>query len=104
MNRNLDATAAVLGLGPRKLRIRLRELGILNSAGDLACAHRDRGYLFVQNRSRWNQSIRSWSHYGVVMVTERGIGWLAQQLGIPVHPQGARSAEGRGEQSSEACA
>ncbi len=95
MNRNLDATAAVLGLGPRKLRARMRELGILNSAGDLACAHRERGYLFVQNRSRWNQSIRSWSHYGVVMVTE---------LGIPVHPQSARSAEGRGEQSSEACA
>lgn len=104
MNRNLDATAAVLGLGPRKLRTRLRELGILNSAGELSSTHRDRGYLFVDTRSRWNPSIHSWSHYGVVMVTEHGIGWLAKQLGIPVHPQGARSAEGRGEPSNEACA
>lgn len=104
MNRNLNAAAAVLGLGPRKLRARLRELGILDSDGKLASGHRGRGYLFVDTRSFRKPSINGWKHYGVVMVTERGIGWLAQQLGIPVHPQGARSAEGRGEQSSEACA
>ncbi len=84
MHRNLDDTAAVLGIGPRKLRRRLRELGILNHAGELICTHRERGYLFVDTRSRWNRSINGWSHYGVVMTTESGVAWLAEQLGIPV--------------------
>lgn len=84
MHRNLDATAAVLGLRPRKLRQRLRELGILDHAGELTCQHRDKGYLFVRTRSRWNRSINAWSHYGVVMTTEQGIAWLAEQLGIEV--------------------
>ena len=84
MHRDLDATAAVLGIGPRKLRRRLRELGILDHAGDLASAHRDRGYLFVATRSRWNASINGWTHYGVVMTTEAGVAWLAPQLGVAV--------------------
>lgn len=80
MNRDLDASAAVLGIGPRILRRRLRELGILQQNGELACAHRDKGYLFVETRSRWNKSIGAWSHYPVVMTTEAGIAWLAKQL------------------------
>jgi len=80
MNRNLDATAAVLGIGPRILRRRLRQLGILKQNGELACAHRDKGYLFVDTRSRWNASIGAYSHYPVVMSTEAGITWLAKQL------------------------
>lgn len=84
MHRNLDATAAVLGIGPRKLRRQLRERGILDHAGELACQHRDRGYLFTDTRSRWNRSINGWTHYGVVMVTEAGVAWLAMQLGIAV--------------------
>lgn len=84
MNRTLDQAAAVLGLGPRKLRTRLREMGLLNHAGELISTERGQGRLYVDTRSRWNRSINSWSHYGVVMVTEAGIGWLAEQLGIPV--------------------
>lgn len=84
MNRNLDATAAVLGIGPRILRRRLRALGILQQNGELACAHRDKGYLFVDTRQRWNPAIKTWSHYGVVMTTEAGIAWLAAQLDITV--------------------
>lgn len=92
MHRDLDATAALLGLGPRKLRRRLRELSILDHAGELTCAHRDRGYLFTKTRSRWNASINGWTHYGVVMVTEAGVAWLAQQLGIEVHRMPPRDA------------
>lgn len=89
MNRDLDATAAVLGIGPRILRRRLRELGILQQNGELACAHRDKGYLFVETRSRWNPSIGAWSHYPVVMTTEAGIAWLATKLDITVTQKGA---------------
>ncbi|MCY1300378.1 hypothetical protein D9M70_499410 [compost metagenome] len=84
MNRTLDQAAAVLGQKPRAFRQRLRALGILTQMGELACKHRDKGFLFVDTRSRWNRNIRAYSHYGVVMVTEQGIGWLANQLGITV--------------------
>ncbi len=84
MNRTLDATAAVLGLKPRSFRKRLRELGILTQSSDLASKHRDRGYLYADARSRWNPSIHTFSHYSVVMVTEKGVAWLAKQLGVEV--------------------
>lgn len=84
MNRNLDQAAAVLGIGPRKLRARLRELGLLNSYGELISTERGRGRMYVDTRSRWNPSIGGWTHYGVVMVTEDGLAWLARRLGITV--------------------
>ena len=87
MNRNLDATAAVLGIKPRALRQKLRELGILTQTGDLAARHRDQGHLFADPRSRWNQAIRTYTHYSVVMVTESGVPWLAKQLGIIITTQ-----------------
>ena len=82
MNRTLDATAAMLGLKPRAFRTKLRELGVLTQAGELALKHHDRGYLYVEPRSRWNKNIRAYSHYAVVMVKEPGVTWLAEQLGI----------------------
>lgn len=87
MNRNLKATAAVLGIGERHLRSKLRELKVLNSSGELQVSPRTEGQLFVDTRSRWNSSINGWSHYGVVMVTESGVSWLAKQLNITVTQQ-----------------
>ncbi|MCY1287528.1 hypothetical protein D9M70_365250 [compost metagenome] len=84
MNRTLDQAAAVLGQKPRAFRKRLRAEGILTQLGELACKHRDKGHLYTDTRQRWNPAIKGWSYYGVVMVTEQGIGWLAQQLGITV--------------------
>lgn len=89
MNRTLDQAAAVLGIGPRKLRARMRELGLLNHAGELISSERGRGRLFVDTRSRWNPAINSYAHYGVVMATEAGIAWLAEQLAITVTQKGA---------------
>ncbi|MBA4287522.1 MULTISPECIES: phage antirepressor KilAC domain-containing protein [unclassified Pseudomonas] len=91
-NRTLDETAAVLGLKPRKFRTRLRELKVLTQSGDLASQHRDRGYLFSDTRSRWNDHIRGYSHYAVVMVTEKGVEWLAKQLGIGIKAQNKDAA------------
>jgi phage antirepressor YoqD-like protein len=84
MNRTLDETAAMLDLKPRKFREQLRALRVLTQSGDLATQHHDRGYLFSDPRSRWNNNIRGYSHYAVVMVTEGGVDWLAKQLGIGI--------------------
>ncbi|WP_065259015.1 hypothetical protein [Pseudomonas bananamidigenes] len=83
-NRTLDETAALLGLKPRAFRARLRELGILNSSGDLASQHRGRGYLFSDPRSTVIPGINKLRHYAVVMVKEEGIDWLAKKLGITI--------------------
>ncbi|MGO4364498.1 hypothetical protein [Pseudomonas sp. PAB10] len=84
MNRTLDETAAVLGIKPRAFRTRLRELGILNSSGDLASQHRDRGYLYSDPRSTLIPSINKCRHYSVVMVKEEGIDWIAKKLNITI--------------------
>ena len=84
MNRTLDETAAVLGLKPRAFRTRLRELGILNSSGELASQHRDRGYLYSDPRSTLIPSLNKCRHYSVVIVKEAGVDFLAKKLGITI--------------------
>jgi hypothetical protein len=84
MNRTLDQTAALLGLKPRAFRTRLRELGVLTSSGDLASAHRERGHLFSDPRSRWNPTLRKYTHYSVVLFKEAGVEWIAQKLDITI--------------------
>lgn len=84
MNRNLNQAAAVLGIKPRDLRTQLRERGVLLHDGTLAAKHIGKGHLFMDPRSRWNPAIGTYSHYAVVMATEPGIAWLAQQLGITI--------------------
>lgn len=84
MNRDLTAAAAVLGTTRNKLRAHLREQGLLNHKGELVSSPRCEGRLYTDTRSRWNASIGRYSHYGVVMATEAGIAWLAEQLGITV--------------------
>ncbi|MFI8430973.1 hypothetical protein ACIGEI_25010 [Pseudomonas sp. NPDC078863] len=84
MNRTLDQAAALLGLKPRAFRTRLRELGVLTSTGDLASKHRDRGHLFSDPRSRWNPTLRNYTHYAVVMVKESGVEWIAKKLNISI--------------------
>ncbi|RML61457.1 hypothetical protein ALQ93_03167 [Pseudomonas syringae pv. pisi] len=82
MNRTLDATATILDMKPRTFRAKLREIGVLTQAGELAPKHRDQGYLYIDSRSRWNKNIHAYSHYAVVMVKEAGVTWLSDQLGI----------------------
>ena len=84
MNRTLDQTAAVLGIKPRAFRTRLRELGILNSSGDLASQYRGQDRLYSDPRVRWNPTIGKPVHYTVVMVKEAGVDWLAKKLGITI--------------------
>lgn len=84
MNRTLKQAAAVLGLSERALRRSLRDRRILLADGTLAAPYVDQGHLYMDPRARWNPTLGTYSHYAVVMVTERGIGWLADKLGITV--------------------
>lgn len=84
MNRNLTQAAAVLGIKPRALRMQLRERGIITAAGTLAAPYVGQGNLYMDPRSRWNRTLNTYSHYAVLMATERGISWLAALLGITV--------------------
>jgi hypothetical protein len=84
MNRDLNQAAAVLGMGPRKLRDQLRERGIINHQGELACRYRDKGHLYTETRKHWKKAIDAYVHYGVIMATEAGIAWLAEQLDINI--------------------
>ncbi len=84
MNRTLDQAAAVLGLKPRGMRRQLRELGVILADGTLASQYHGQGNLYMDPRKRWNPSIGAYSHYAVLMATERGIDWLAQQLDVTI--------------------
>ena len=84
MNRTVSATAALLNIGPRKLFTRLRELKIINHQRELISSERQLGRFYTDTRSRWNPCTNGYAHYGVVMVTEAGVDWLAEQLNIPI--------------------
>lgn len=84
MNRTIREAAAVLGLGERALRTRLRTEKVLNQDGTLAAQHIGKGHLFMDPRAHWNEKTGRYRHYSVVMVTEAGIDWLARRLGISI--------------------
>lgn len=84
MNRDLNQAAAVLGVRPRKLREQLRERGIIDQQGELASRYRDQGHLYTETRATHVKGLGRVKHYGVVMVTETGIAWLAKQLAVAI--------------------
>ena len=92
MHRDINQAAAVLGLKPSHLRKKLRDIGVLTQIGELHCTHREGTNFFVQTRSRWNKSINTYSHYGVVIVTEDGIAWIAKQLAINIRKMSLKDA------------
>lgn len=88
MSHDIPSAAAILGIGPRKLRNFLHEVGVTAPDGSLTTAHRGAGRFEVSTRAWWSYSLQKNVHYAVVVVTEAGIAWLANKLGIPVinHP------------------
>ncbi|WPX21014.1 hypothetical protein RHM58_14800 [Pseudomonas sp. 10S4] len=56
----------------------------MNSSGDLASQHRDRGYLFSDPRSTLIPSLNKCRYYSVVMVKDNGVTWLAKKLGVTI--------------------
>ncbi|WP_437881052.1 hypothetical protein [Pseudomonas sp. LRF_L74] len=80
MNRDLDTAASALGIGPRILRRKLRSMNLLSHGAELIASPQTEGRLYTARRSRWNPSINAYTEYGVVMVTEAGMEWLARIL------------------------
>lgn len=95
MNRTLDQVASLFGLGPNILRRRMRELKILNQGNELIASPAHEGRLFMDPRSRWCPTLRTYRHYAVVKVTERGLEWLAMQLNVEITRMPPRGADQR---------
>lgn len=84
MNRTLNQAAQVLGIRETALRAWLRDQGHLNKDGTLAAKHIGGGKLFMEPRVTQPKQLGHRKHYAVLMVTERGIDWLAAQMGIEI--------------------
>lgn len=84
MNRTLNQAAQVLGIRETSLRTWLRDQGHLNKDGTLAAKHIGAGNLFMEPRVTQPKQLGYRKHYAVLMVTGRGIDWLAQQMGIEI--------------------
>ncbi|MFT0212860.1 hypothetical protein VQ643_09615 [Pseudomonas sp. F1_0610] len=84
MHRDVNSAAAVLGLKPSVLRKKLRELGVISNNNELQCKFRGSPYFFTDTRQRWNEYIQAYSYYGVIMVTEKGIAWIAKKMIINI--------------------
>lgn len=84
MNRTLNQAAQVMGIRETALRAWLRDQGHLNKDGTLAAKHVGAGKLFMEPRVTQPKQLGHRKHYAVLMVTERGIDWLAAQMGIEI--------------------
>lgn len=84
MNRTLNQAAQVLGIREPALRAWLRDQGHLNKDGTLAAKHIGAGNLFMEPRVTQPKHLGHRKHYTVLMVTERGIDWLAKQMRIEI--------------------
>lgn len=84
MNRTLNQAAQVLAIRETALRAWLRDQGHLNKDGTLAAKHVGAGNLFMEPRVTQPKQLGHRKHYAVLMVTERGIDWLAAQMGIEI--------------------
>ena len=84
MNRTIREAAQVLGVTEAALRAHLRSTNALNRDGSLAARHIGAGKLFMDPRVTTPKGLGRAKHYAVLMVTEAGIDWLAQQLGIAI--------------------
>ncbi|GAD62675.1 phage antirepressor KilAC domain-containing protein [Aquipseudomonas alcaligenes] len=84
MNRTVKEAAQVLGIRDTALRAWLREKGHLNKDGSLAAKHIGGGNLYMDARATQPKQLGFRKHYAVLKVTERGIDWLAKQMGIVI--------------------
>lgn len=84
MNRTVKEAANALGLSENTLRAWLREKGHLNKDGTLAAKHIGAGNLYMEPRATQPRQLGFRKHYAVLKVTEQGIDWLAQQMGIVI--------------------
>lgn len=85
MDRDLKHTAAQLGLTRPQLIARLREKGLLTHENLPAHPARDRRYLRVKE-GHWFHPVCGMQYSRSTRVTQAGLRWLADQLGIEQPP------------------
>jgi phage antirepressor YoqD-like protein len=83
MERALDQTAKYFGITRPKLITLMREKGLLTKGNLPAYPTRDRDYLRVKNGS-WYHLELGMQYSQSTKVTQAGIPWLAEQLGLPL--------------------
>lgn len=85
MDRDLKQTAAQLGLTRPQLIARLREKGLLTPENLPAHPARDRDYLRVKE-GHWFHPVCGMQYSRSTRVTQAGLRWLADRLGIELPP------------------
>ncbi|QOU06783.1 phage antirepressor KilAC domain-containing protein [Pseudomonas fluorescens] len=81
MSLSLKRVAERLGLGHRKLMQRMREKGLLDKYNLPANPAATKDFL-VTRESRWFHEQHGMQYKRTTRVTEVGISWLANQIGI----------------------
>lgn len=92
MRYDLKTTATLLGTGRTTLCRQLRERGILDAQNLPTRQHVRAGRLAVEIKSVVNTGLGREVPYGKTFVTERGLLWLAAELGLRIHREAANDA------------
>ncbi|EQM66093.1 phage antirepressor KilAC domain-containing protein [Pseudomonas tohonis] len=89
MNRTINQAAELLRQPPQQFRNRLKALGVLTKDSKLESRYEGSGYLFTRTKHYMNRGLGREVPYHVVMITERGIAYLAERLDIPYKEEAA---------------
>lgn len=85
---SLKQVAALLGTGRTTLCRKLRELGMLDANNLATRPHTASGRLVVEIRAYNNPGFGQPRAYGKTLVTERGIFYIAERLGMEISTAG----------------
>lgn len=85
----LKETAALLGTGHITLCKQLRELGMLDANNLGTRPHTSSGRLFVELKAFKHEGLGTEKPYGKTLVTERGLLYIANRLGIRIQREAA---------------
>ncbi|WP_342594549.1 phage antirepressor KilAC domain-containing protein [Salinicola lusitanus] len=92
MRYDLQTAATLLGTGRTTLCRQLRERHIFDSHNLPQRAHVRAGRFAVEAKSVVNPGLGREVPYGKTLVTERGLLWLAGELGVRIHREAANDA------------
>jgi hypothetical protein len=88
----LQEAAALLGTGRTSLCQQLRELGMLDARNLATRAHTTAGRLVVELREYEHTGLGVARPYGKTLVTERGLMYIANRLGVRIQREAANDA------------
>ncbi|WP_110641058.1 phage antirepressor KilAC domain-containing protein [Salinicola sp. CPA57] len=92
MRYDLQTAAKLLGTGRTTLCRQLRERHVFDTHNLPEPEHVRRGRFTVEMKSVVNSGLGREVPYGKTLVTERGLLWLAGELGVRIHREAANDA------------